>query len=114
MLTCKKLQIKPVSRLTSVSRVSRETIKVSHSPRHPIRASETRRETSTTCRKLQLAKSRNRRLTDHEVELMREMYEEYPLGHPGHLGYHKLSAIFQVSRYTVRDICVYRRRVKGL
>ena len=67
-----------------------------------------------TRKKLQDVKDCNRRLTDHEVELMRVMHEEFPLGHPEHVGYRKLTAIFQVPRYTVRDFCLYRRRAKGL
>ncbi len=64
--------------------------------------------------KAEAAKNNNRRLTDHEVELMRVMYEEYPLGHPKHIGLRKLSAIFNKPRSTVQDIVGYRRRVKGL
>ena len=42
------------------------------------------------------------------------MHEEFPPGHFEHVGYRKLSAIFNAPRYTVRDICKYRRRTAGL
>ena len=54
------------------------------------------------------------RLTDHEVELMRVMHEEFPLGHPAHVGYRKLTAIFGCSYTTTANICRYRKRVAGL
>ena len=54
------------------------------------------------------------RLTDHEVELMRVMHEEFPRGHPSHVGYRKLTAIFGCSYTTTANICRYRKRVKGL
>lgn len=53
-------------------------------------------------------------LTDHEVELMREMHEEYPRGHPGHVGHRKLAKIFGVSRTTASNICHYRKRASHL
>jgi len=52
-------------------------------------------------------------LTDHEVELMRELHEEHPVGHPQHLGYRRLAKMFGVSKTTVRHICVYRERGRG-
>ncbi len=52
-------------------------------------------------------------LTDHEVELMREMHEEYPVGHPKHLGYRRLAKIFKVAKITVRRICNYQKRIGG-
>lgn len=49
-------------------------------------------------------------LSDRDVELMRQLHEEYPNGHPKYLGYRKLAVIFAVSRDTVRAICLHRRR----
>lgn len=49
-------------------------------------------------------------LTDHEVELMRQQYEE------GLMGYRALARIWfdDVKRYThVRDIVKFRRRAAG-
>lgn len=61
-----------------------------------------------------LQKTATTRLSDHEVELMRVMFEEFPRGHPGHVGYRKLTAIFGCSYTTTANICRYRKRVKGL
>lgn len=70
------------------------------------------------CKKLQVVKKSkpggNTHLTDHEVELMRIMHEEYPRSHKRHLGYHKLSAIFGTSYPHTRNICLYRKRVAHL
>lgn len=52
-------------------------------------------------------------LTDHEVELMRQMHEEHPVGHPGHYGYRRLAKIFGVAKITVRRICNYQKRTRG-
>ncbi len=52
-------------------------------------------------------------LTDHEVELMREMHEEYPVGHPRHMGYRRLAKKFNVAKITVRRICNYQKRIGG-
>lgn len=49
-------------------------------------------------------------LTDREVDRMRVMHEEYPVGHAQHLGYRQLGTIFGISRYTARNHCKYRRR----
>lgn len=67
-----------------------------------------------TRKKLQLAKDCNTRLTDHEVELMRTMHEEFPAGHSKHVGYRKLAAIFNTPRPTVQTYCNYRRRAGRL
>jgi len=48
------------------------------------------------------------KLTEHAVELMRTLHEEYPPSHPRHLGYRRLARIFGVSKSTVRRICAYR------
>lgn len=47
-------------------------------------------------------------LSDHEVELMRQLHEEYPVGHAKHLGYRRLAKMFDVAKTTVRQICNYR------
>ncbi len=51
-------------------------------------------------------------LSDHEVELMRELYEEYPVGHPNHVGYRKLSAMFDCTKTLARKICNYLLRAQ--
>jgi len=51
------------------------------------------------------------RLSDHDVELMRLMHEEFPRGHPQHIGYRRLGKIFQCSRKTAENICHYRKRI---
>lgn len=63
-----------------------------------------------TRKKKQLAKDYNTRLTDHEIELMRTMYEEFPAGHPKHIGQRKLAAIFCCSRAYAQNVVLYRRR----
>jgi len=49
-------------------------------------------------------------MSDHDVELMREMHEEYPRAHKGHLGYRRLADIFGCHRNTARKICLYLNR----
>lgn len=49
-------------------------------------------------------------LSDHEIELMRQLHEEYPTGHPKHLGYRRLAKKFNVAKTTVRAICNYKVR----
>lgn len=44
------------------------------------------------------------KLTDEEVELIRELYAE------GLWSYATLAVVFEVSRFTIRDIVTYRRR----
>lgn len=44
------------------------------------------------------------KLTDEQVEHMRELYEE------GLVGYRALAKAFGVSRDTARQICIFRRR----
>ena len=65
-----------------------------------------------TCRKKQVAKDCKTRLTDHEIDLMREMYEEFEPGHDQHVGTRKLAAIFCCSRDYAKNITQYRRRVR--
>jgi hypothetical protein len=52
------------------------------------------------------------KLSDHEVELMRRLHEEYPEGHPQHLGYRKLASKFGVTKTLVRRICNYQLRAQ--
>lgn len=72
------------------------------------------RSTPSTRRKIQVVKECNPALSDHDVELMRVMHEEYPRGHPEHIGYRKLCKIFGTSYTYTANICRYRRRVAGL
>lgn len=48
-------------------------------------------------------------LSDHEVELIRELYEEEVLG-VRVWGYGRLGVKFDVSKATIRDIVKFRRR----
>ena len=74
----------------------------------------------STCKKLQVVKNHNHGkkqavvLSDHEVELMRTLYEEYPRGHTKHLGYRRLAEKFGVSRSTAEKICRYIKRARLL
>jgi len=49
-------------------------------------------------------------LTDGEVDRMRQLHEEFPIGDERHLGYRKLARMFDVPRGTVQRICTYRDR----
>jgi hypothetical protein len=49
-------------------------------------------------------------LTDHEVDLLRAMYEAYPVGDPRHWGYWRLAKKFGISKTAVRKICHYSIR----
>lgn len=44
------------------------------------------------------------KLTDHDIDLIRELHEEHGLG------YRTLARKFETSKSTIRDICKYRRR----
>lgn len=46
-------------------------------------------------------------LTEHDVELMRTMHEEFPKGHPEHWGYRRLAEKFDCSKSTARRACLY-------
>jgi len=46
-------------------------------------------------------------LSDHEVELMRVLHEEFPRGHPQHLGHLRLARKFGVSKEVARSLCRY-------
>lgn len=52
------------------------------------------------------------KLSNNDIELMRRMYEEYPVGHPKHLGFSKLAKIFECSRTHVVEICTYQQRAQ--
>jgi len=76
---------------------------------------------ASTCKKLQVVKKRKfgedapgAKLSDHEVDLIRELHEEYPPGHPAHLGYRKLAVRFGVSRNAISNYCRYLKRVSHL
>jgi len=51
-------------------------------------------------------------LSDHEIELMRQLHEEYAVGDSRHLGYRRLAKLFGVAKTTVRHFCNYERRNK--
>lgn len=51
-------------------------------------------------------------ISDHDVELMRAMHEEFPVGHPEHMGYRKLMVKFGLSKTQVRRICSYQHRAQ--
>jgi len=51
-------------------------------------------------------------LSDHEVELMRKLYELYPIDHPDHFGYRRLAAKFGCTKTAARKICKYTIRVQ--
>jgi hypothetical protein len=48
------------------------------------------------------------RLTLRDVELMRQLHEEYPIGHPKHLGYRRLAKKFNVAKTTARQAVNYK------
>jgi hypothetical protein len=50
------------------------------------------------------------RLTNAEVEEMRDLFEAHPVGDPGHMGYRVLAKRFGCSKRTARDICNYEKR----
>lgn len=51
-------------------------------------------------------------LSDHEIELMRRMHEEFPVGHPEHVGYRRLATKFDCTKTAVRKICNYLIRAQ--
>ena len=55
--------------------------------------------------------ARGAKLTDAEVELIRQLHEEYPRGHPEHLGYRRLAVKFGVSRNAISNYCRYLKRI---
>lgn len=54
------------------------------------------------------------KLSDHEVDLLRELHEEYPRGHARHMGYRQLAVKFDISIGHCRDICLYRYRAQTI
>lgn len=50
-------------------------------------------------------------LTDSDVQRLRELHNEFPPGHPNHLGYRRLAKIFEVPRETVRRLAKGQHRV---
>lgn len=50
------------------------------------------------------------KLTDAQVEAIRDQYEAYPRGHKLHLGYKRLAQIWGVSVSSIRMIVTYERR----
>lgn len=62
---------------------------------------------TTNDRGLRIGESHARaKLTDHEVDLIRELHEEHGMG------YRLLATKFEVSKRTIRDICSYRKRAQ--
>lgn len=53
------------------------------------------------------------RLTDAEIELMRQLYEEYPRGHPKHWSMGQLAVKFRCHKQTVAKIVTYQRRIEA-
>lgn len=53
------------------------------------------------------------RLTDAEVELMRQLYEAHPRGHPNHWSMGQLAAKFECAKQTVAQIVNYQRRIEA-
>lgn len=51
-------------------------------------------------------------LTDHEVELMRRLHEEFEVGHPQHVGYRRLATMFDCTKTAARKICNYLIRAQ--
>lgn len=52
------------------------------------------------------------RFTDHEIDLMRQMYEEYPVGHKKHVGFRKLAAVWECSKAQIVRVCTYAIRAQ--
>lgn len=52
-------------------------------------------------------------LSDRDVELMRQLYEAYPRGHPQHWSYGQLAVKFECPKKTVHNIVTYLRRVEA-
>ncbi|TAL32084.1 MAG: hypothetical protein EPN98_14835 [Phenylobacterium sp.] len=50
------------------------------------------------------------KLSDAQVEQIRDEYEEYPQGHELHVGYRLLAKRWGISHSMVRNIVTYRRR----
>jgi hypothetical protein len=52
------------------------------------------------------------RFTDHEIELMRQMYEEHPVGHKLHVGFRKLAVIWGCSKALIVRVVTYDLRAQ--
>lgn len=63
-----------------------------------------------TRKKLQVTRPSRIELSDGEVELLRQMHEEHPLGHPDHIGIRRLAKIFDIPKNTAAKLCNYERR----
>lgn len=50
------------------------------------------------------------KLTDAQVEAMREDHERHPVGHPEYMGYRTLAKKYGCSKSTVRDVVNYMKR----
>lgn len=50
------------------------------------------------------------KLSNAQVEAIRDEHEAYPLGDPRHVGYRRLAEKWRVSKRTIRDICNYTKR----
>lgn len=50
------------------------------------------------------------KLSNAQVEAIRDEHEAYPLGDPRHVGYRRLAEKWRVSKRTIRDICTYSKR----
>lgn len=50
------------------------------------------------------------KLTDAQVEAIRDEYERHLPGHPEHIGYRILAAKYGVAKRTIRDIVNYDKR----
>ncbi|CAB4198792.1 hypothetical protein UFOVP1324_19 [uncultured Caudovirales phage] len=51
------------------------------------------------------------KLSDAQVEAIRDIYEKHPVGHPLHIGYKNLMKMFPgVAKRTLRDIVNYDKR----
>lgn len=50
------------------------------------------------------------KLTEHEVELMRALHEEFEVGDARHFGYRRLAAKFGCTKTLARKICNYLLR----
>ena len=50
------------------------------------------------------------KLTDCDIEIARQMFEEFPRGHPQHKGYKQLARIFECSTTAMQNYLTYRKR----
>jgi hypothetical protein len=50
------------------------------------------------------------KLTNAQVDAIRDEFEAYPLGHPKHVGYRLLAKKWGMGKSTIRDICTYTSR----